>query len=72
MFCNLVSGHSPEMDLVRTIGQPQRPGPGEQLTQREVGVEAAPSMGLDGPVHHGEAHPGGHNLDHGDLRCCNL
>ena len=60
-------GHGSQVDLVWAVRQPQRPGPHEEAAQREVGVEAARAVRLDGAVHHGEAHARRGDLDHRDL-----
>ena len=46
LFGRLVSGYRPEVNLIRPVSQPQGPGPGVELTQGEVRVEAAPAMSL--------------------------
>ena len=56
-----------EVDFIRPVGQPQRAGVGPRPGQRKVVADAGAAMSLDRAVEDAQRHPGGNDLDLGDL-----
>lgn len=66
-FCKLNFGDRQEVDVVRSVGEPQGPSGGPEAGQWEIVGHAAAPVDLDGLVDDLQDSSGGYNLGYSNL-----